>query len=165
MFCFASNAVLICAEVDGLLLLLLGALNVKVACFVSICVCKLPNVFVTFVAKFAELSKAAANSFNVSNAAGAPLIKSTPFIRIEVVSIILKLASLAERSPWTLIMFKETSVVSSICVPELDGALTNSIAVPPEFTAKNLLAVKDEGVSVKLTNVLEPPPLNKLPFW
>ena len=53
-------------------------------------------------------------------------------------------------------MFKETSVLSSICVPEPDGALTNSIAVPPEFTAKNLLAVKDEGVSVKFTNVLDP---------
>ena len=73
--CFASKAVLICADVDGFVLLLLGALNVKVACFASICVCRLPNVFVTFVAKLPELSRADANSLNVSNAPGAPFTK------------------------------------------------------------------------------------------
>jgi len=31
--CFASKAVFICADVDGLALLLLGGLNVKASCF------------------------------------------------------------------------------------------------------------------------------------
>ena len=61
--------------------------------------CFVERVARTLVAKFAELSSAPANSFKVSNAAGAPLIKSTPFIRIEVASTTLKLASLAEISP------------------------------------------------------------------
>ena len=49
--------------------------SVMVACFVSICVCRLPNVFVTFVAKLPELSRADANSLNVSNAPGAPFTR------------------------------------------------------------------------------------------
>ena len=48
------------------------------------------------------------------------------------------------------------------------GASTNSIEFPAELTAKNLLAVKEDGVSDNPVKVEEPPPppppLNKLPF-
>ena len=70
------------------------------------------------------------------------------------VSILLKLASLAERSPCIFKLFKEISVVSSILVP-VSGASTNSTAFPLEFTAKNLLAVNVDGVSARFIKELE----------
>ena len=96
------------------------------------------KVVVTLVAKLAELSSAAANSFNVSNASGAPLIRSLPSIRIVFTSITLKLASLAERSPCMTRLFKDTSVVSlirgcleskAVCNPLVKAIVRSSLVI------------------------------------
>ena len=52
-------------------------------------------------------------------------------------------------------MLSRLSRVVALPPPPL-GASTNSTAEPPELTAKNLLAVNDDGVSVKPRNVVLP---------
>ena len=79
-----------------------------VGCFASICVCKLPNVFVTFVAKLPELSRADANSLNVSNAPGAPFTKLDTAVETKAVVAIC-------------VVFVPLVAVGAIGVPVRDG--------------------------------------------
>ena len=59
-----------------------------VSCFVASCVSIEPTFVVMLLAKLPELSSACANSFNVSNAPGAPPIKlSTAVVTKAVVAI------------------------------------------------------------------------------
>ena len=79
-----------------------------VGCFASICVCKLPNVFVTFVAKLPELSRADANSLNVSKAPGAPFTKLDTAVETKAVVAIC-------------VVFVPLVAVGAIGVPVRDG--------------------------------------------
>ena len=99
---------------------------VIVACFVERSLCIAASVVVTFAAKLAELSRASANSFNVSSAVGTSSpIKSLPCIKIALTSITLKLASFADKSPCTFKLLRDISVVWSIFVDVFSEGVNN----------------------------------------
>ena len=110
--CFESRA--LC---NPLVKAMVRSPSVMVSCFVSSWDCMEEMSAVTLVAKLAELSKAAANLFNVLSVSGAPSTKSLPCIKTALISITLKLASFAERSPWMRRLLRDTSVVSSMVLP------------------------------------------------